>query len=214
MLVDPMECMDVPLKPLLVVLGILLATTGIFIYRVALVGFGGVLGGAAGLLVAIAIGGDLVLFIGVGLVGMVLGIIAVKQAYRTAIVAAGVLSGLAAGMYLAGASLSSPASLLDPLLAVGVVAGVVAAWLFDKVIVLVVSAAWGASLVAIGLAPPVADPTNITELVDAFVSPALLITFVVGVGVQVGLWAGLRYYGNDEGEPNSRLIGRLLGRGG
>lgn len=192
-LVVASSSMAVPLEPLLVVLGLVLAATGMFVYRVALIGFGGLLGGAAGLLTGVAIGADLVVFVAIALVGAIVGIVLVQSAFHTALLGAGAITGLAGGMYVAGASLTSPGTLADPLIAVGVVLGVVAAWFFESVIVLVVSAAWGASLVAIGLAD-IQDVTNVTEIVDAFVSPVLVAVFVGGIVVQTGLWYYLNHY--------------------
>lgn len=190
--------MAVPLEPVLLAVGLLLATTGVFVYGVALLAFGGLLGGAGGMLAGVALGADLVVFVGLAAVGALVGISLVRSAFKMAILAAGALTGLAAGMYLAGASLSNAATLADPLLLVGLAAGAVAGWLLEKVIVVVVSAAWGASLVAIALAPPIQDPTNVTELVDTFVSPALFAVFVGGVGVQLGLLAAERVYGDAD----------------
>jgi hypothetical protein len=81
------------------------------------------------------------------------------------------------------------------------------------VIVLVISAAWGASLVSIGMAPAIEDVTNVREIVDAFVSPWLYGVFVGGIAVQVGIWGYLRYYaGEEDDEPESGFFGRLVGR--
>lgn len=205
--------MAVPLKPLLIVLGIVLATTGVFVYRKALFGFGGLLGGAAGALVGIGIGADLLVFVGAIVVGAVVGIYLVLTAYRMAVLAAGAITGLAVGAYAAGASLTSPGTLVDPLVGGGLVAGLLAGWLLRKVIVLVISAAWGASLVSIGMAPAIEDVTNVREIVDAFVSPWLYGVFVGGIAIQVGIWGYLRFYaGEEEGEPESGLVGRLVGR--
>lgn len=190
--------MAVPLEPVLLAVGLLLATTGVFVYRVALLGFGGLLGGAGGMLTGVATGADFVTFVALAGFGSLVGIYLVYSAYKIAILAAGALTGLAGGMYVAGASLSNLGTLADPMLAVGLVVGVVAGWVFQKPIVIVVSAAWGASLVSIALAPTIEDPTNIRALVDAFVSPALLAVFVLGIGVQTGLWAAEQYYGDAD----------------
>ncbi|MFB6188298.1 MAG: hypothetical protein ABEI57_00285 [Halapricum sp.] len=205
--------MAIPLKPLLIVLGIVLATTGVFIYRKALYGFGGLLGGAGGGLVGVAIGADLLVFALAILLGVVVGIWLILTAYRMAILAAGAITGLAVGMYVAGASLTAPGSLADPIVGIGLVLGLIAGWVLKKVIVVVVSAAWGASLVSIGLAPQVNGLTNVKAIVDAFVSPWLYAVFVGGIVVQIGLWAYLHYYAGDdeEDDPDSGFLGGLVG---
>jgi len=190
--------MAVPLKPALLALGLLLATTGVFVYRVALLAFGGLLGGTGGMLVGVAAGADLVVFVGLAGIGALVGIYLVFTVFGVAMLAAGALTGLAGGMYVTGASLSAPATLFDPLLLVGLVLGAVAGWLLEEIVVVGASAAWGGSLVAIVLAPPIADPTNIRELVDALASPALLAVSVGGVGVQLGLLAAERVYGDAD----------------
>lgn len=199
--------MAVPLEPLLLVTGIVLATTGIFIYRVALLGFGAVFGGAAGMLLGTAIGADLAIFAGAVLVGAIVGVMLITTAYRMVIFGSGAITGAAGGMYLSGASLSSPASLADPLLVGGIVVGLIAAYFLKKLIVLVLSAAWGASLVSIARTD-FPDDAAIKEIVDAFVSTELVVVFVVGIGVQVGLWVGIQYYRGDEDE--SGFLGGLL----
>lgn len=206
--------MAVPLTPLLVVLGIVLATTGVFIYRKALFGFGGLLGGAAGALVAVGIGAELLVFVVAIVVGAVVGIYLVLTAYQMAVLVAGGLTGLAVGMYATGASLTSPGTLVDPFVGAFLLAGLIAGWLLRKVIVLLVSAAWGASLVSIGLAPPIESLTNVREIADAFVSPWLYGVFVGGIAAQAGLWAYLNYVASDDddSEPESGVFGRFLGR--
>lgn len=202
--------MALPIDALLVVVGLLLATTGVFVYRKALYGFGGLLGAAGGLLVGTGVDAGLLVLLGAAIVGAVIGVWLVLSAYRIAILTAGAISGLAAGAYVAGASPTAPGSFVDPAVLIGLLAGVVAGWLLRKVIVLVVSAAWGASLVSIGIAPPIEDFTNVREIVDAFVSPWLYAVFVGGIAVQVGLWVYLQYYAGDEGEqPQSGLLGRV-----
>jgi hypothetical protein len=206
--------MEVPLKPLLVVFGLVLATTGVFVYRKALFGFGGLLGGAAGVLVGVAIGADLLVFAAAAIVGAVVGIYLVLTAYRIAVLAAGGISGLAVGTYVASASLTSPGTLVDPIVGVALVGGLVAGWLLRRVIVLIVSAAWGASLVSIGMAPAIENADTVREIADAFVSPWLYAVFVGGIAAQVGLWAYLTYYAreDDNSEPESGFVGRLVGR--
>jgi hypothetical protein len=206
--------MAVPLEPLLVIFGLVLATTGVFIYRKALFGFGGLLGGAAGVLVGVSIGADLLVFAVAAVVGAVVGIYLVLTAYRIAVLAAGGFSGLAVGTYVAGASLTAPGTLVDPIVGAGLVGGLVAGWLLRRVIVLVVSAAWGASLVSIGMAPSIENAETVREIVDAFVSPWLYGVFVGGIAVQAGLWAYLTYYAgeDDDAEPESGFVGRLVGR--
>lgn len=199
--------MAVPLEPLLLLTGIVLATTGIFIYRVALLGFGAVFGGAAGMLVGTAVGGDLTVFAGVIVVGAVVGVLLITSAYKMLVFGSGALTGAAGGMYLAGASLSSPASLADPLVAGGVFVGLVAAYFLKKVIVLVLSAAWGASLVSIARVD-FPEGAGIDGVFDAFVSTELIAVFVLGIGVQVGLWVGIQYYRGDKDEGG--VLGGLL----
>ena len=49
--------MALPIDPVLIAVGLVLATAGIFIYRKALYGFGGLLGGAGGLLLGTNLAG-------------------------------------------------------------------------------------------------------------------------------------------------------------
>lgn len=190
--------MAVPLQPVLLVLGLLLASIGVFVYRVAVLVFGSLLGGAGGMLVGVAVGAELLPFVALAGAGALLGVLLIRSAFEMAILVAGACTGLAAGAYVAGASLSNAASLLDPLLLVGLAAGAVAGWLLEEVIVVGVSAAWGASLVAVVLAPPIQNPGDVRELVDAVASPALLAVFVGGIGVQIGLLAAERVYGDAD----------------
>jgi len=199
--------MAVPLEPLLLVTGLVLATTGIFIYRVALVGFGAVFGGAGGMLLGSAIGADLTVFVGAIAVGAIAGVLLITTAYKTVVYGSGALSGAAAGAFLAGASLSDPLTLADPLLAVGAIVGLVAAFFLKKVIVLVLSAAWGASLVSIARAD-FAAADGVDEILDAFLSTELIVVFVVGIGVQIGLWVAAQYY--RDGEDEGGFLGSLL----
>ncbi|MFW6018161.1 MAG: hypothetical protein ACOCPX_05015 [Halapricum sp.] len=179
----------------------MLATTGIFIYRRALYGFGGLLGAAGGLLLGANLSGEWWLLLGVAVLGTWL----VLSAYRMAILAAGAISGFAVGLYATGGSFARPATLADPLALAGAVVG----WLLRRIIVLVVSAAWGASLVSVALAPPIEDVTNVSEVLDAFVSPWLYGVFVAGITVQSGLYGYLQYAGSNDGEPGSELFTRL-----
>jgi len=201
--------MEVPLDPLLVVIGLVLATTGVFIYRKALYGFGGLAGAAGGLLAGTGVAAEPVVLAGAALVGSIVGIWLVMTGYRMAVLAVGGTSGLAAGMYAVGGSITKPMTLVDPVVAAGIIVGVVAGWFFRKAIVLVVSAAWGAALVSIALAPPIDDVTNVTEIVDAFVSSWLYGVFVVGIAVQTGLYGYLHYYVDDDGEAAFGLAGLL-----
>ncbi len=201
--------MELPLSPLLVAIGLVLATTGVFIYRKALYGFGGLAGAAGGLLAGTAVSAEPIVLAGAALVGSIVGVWLVLAGYRMAILAAGGASGLAAGLYAVGGSITKPMTLVDPVVAAGVIVGIVAGWFLRKVIVLVVSAGWGAALVSIALAPPIDDVTNVTEIVDAFVSPWLYGVFVVGIVVQIGLYGYLHYYKDDNGEAESGLVGRL-----
>ncbi|MCU4717122.1 hypothetical protein [Halapricum hydrolyticum] len=200
--------MALALDALLIAVGLVLATTGIFIYRKALYGFGGLLGAAGGALLGTNLAGDWLLVLGAGVVGAVVGIWLMLSAYRMAILAAGAVSGLAVGLYASGGSFASPATIADPLVLVGLLAGAVVGWLLRKVIVLVVSAAWGAALVSIALSPPIADVTNVTEVVDAFVSPWLYGVFVAGIAVQVGLYGYLAHSG-DSDDPAPGPLARL-----
>ena len=201
--------MGLPLDPLLVAIGLVLATTGVFIYRKALYGFGGLAGAAGGLLAGTSASAEPIVLVGAAFVGSILGIWLVLTGYRLAILAAGGVSGFAVGLYATGGSITKPMTLVDPVIAAGVIVGVVAGWFLRKVIVIGVSAAWGASLVSIALAPPIEDVTNVTEVVDALVSPWLYGVFVVGLAVQIGLYSYLHYYKDDDGEATSGLAGRL-----
>lgn len=197
----------VPLDPVLLVTGLVLATTGVFIYRVAILGFGVVFGGAAGMLLGTTLSASLPVFAAAVLIGAVVGVMLIKTAFKTVVVGAGALTGAAGGLWAAGASLSNPASLVNPLLAVGVVLGIVAAWFLRKLIVLVLSAAWGASLVSI-TRTDFGEASTISEIIDAFVSPELVWVFVLGIGVQVGLWVGIQYYRGEADEGG--FLGGLL----
>jgi|GEM_PF-3563150 len=201
--------MALPLDLLLAVVGLVLATTGVFIYRKALYGFGGLAGAAGGLLAGTGVSAEPVVLAGAALVGSVVGVWLVTAGYRTAILAAGGASGLAVGLYAVGGSITEPMTLVDPVVAAGVLIGAIAGWFLRKVIVLVVSAAWGAALVSIALAPPIDDVTSVTEVVDAFVSPWLYGVFVVGIAVQIGLYGYLHYYKDDDGGAESGLAGQL-----
>ncbi|QSG06925.1 hypothetical protein [Halapricum desulfuricans] len=201
--------MTLAFDAILIAVGLVLATTGIFVYRKALYGFGGLLGAAGGVLIGTNLTGDWMLVLGSAVVGTIVGIWLVLSAYRMAILAAGAVSGLAIGLYASGGSLARPATLADPLVLVGLLAGAVAGWLLRRLIVLVVSAAWGAALVSLAFTPPIDDVTDAAELLDAFVSPWLYGVFVAGIAIQIGLYAYLQSSDSDGSDPEPGLLGRL-----
>lgn len=204
---------NVVLTAVLLLVGLTLTVGGVFIYRTGLKLFGFLLGGGAGFFVAsTASVGPIPTVAGILLLGFV-GLVVAGKIYMLMLLLPGAATGLGAALTLTGTSMTPVTNLADPVILAGPVIGAVLAVLLQKVVVVFVSAAWGAYLTwaALETATIVEALTSLSVPTPPQWANALL---AVGVVVQVLTWAVLRHY--DDGELRAKvktLFGRVSGRG-
>jgi len=192
----------------LIVLGLGLAGGGFLFFRTSLYLLGFLFGLSVGLsvfasgsagewgIVALVVGP----LLGIGLAGIA----------RLVLVAVpGALAGGVAAAVVAGIPLSQIENLADPVVVVGVLLGVVVAYFLETAIAVVVTASWGASLVAIVLGGGVAA---VTEGSGASAGDLLGTTYwvvlAVGLLAQAGLWYYLRTNLDDDENAAKFLLRR------
>lgn len=184
---------------LMLVLGLALAAGGFLFFKEAFY----LLGALAGLSVGIAAFGneavpgewELAVLVVAPVVGLVLAV-----ALRVLFVAlVGVLIGGAVGIVVAGVSLSPITNLVNPIVATGIVLGVIGAFFAETVIFMFASASWGARLVTVAFGAPLvpADAPPGTNLLALF-SFLYWAVFLLGLIAQVGVWYYLRTYLDDD----------------
>lgn len=192
----------------LLLVGIVLALGGMFIYRTGLKLFGVLVGGAIGFSAASGLGLTTVQLAATVLIAAVVGVVLAQKIFRAFIVLFGAITGFFAVIMVTGASLSSPTTLADPVILAGPVVGVVVAVLVQDVIVMVMTAGWGSLLVWLALAPETVSSSLSTQTVPT--QPLWVSALaVVGIVAQTGTWVVLRRY--DDGELKAKVKG-LLGR--
>jgi len=199
---------NVVLTALLLVVGLTLTVGGMFIYRTGLKLFGFLLGGGAGFFAASGLSVGLVPTIAVILLAGFLGLVVAQKIYMVMLIVPGAATGFGAALAVTGTTMSPITNLLDPVILAGPVIGAVVAVILQKVVVVFVSAAWGAYLTWAAL--------NTDAIVSSLASlsvptPPLWANALVAVGVvvQILTWALLRRY--DDGELKAKVKG-LIGR--
>jgi hypothetical protein len=203
----------------LLVVGVALAAGGFLFFKTGLYLLGLLLGAGLGLMAGDALALDMTMTLVVAGVGAVFGIGIASTLRTLLVVIPGVVTGVGAVVLLTDVSLADPVSLVDPLVAGGAVAGVVAAWLLDTVIMVLVSASWGATLVSIALGATLsASPGDLDVTVSGVLTTVYWAVFVGGVLAQVGVWYYLRVHVDDDQDARDVLLrkaGRTVGsRGG
>ncbi|WP_135820203.1 hypothetical protein [Halostella litorea] len=196
----------------LLVVGVALAAGGFLFFKTALYLLGLLLGAGMGLMAADALALEMTATLVAAGVGAVFGLGIASTIRTLLVVVPGVLTGVGAAILLTDVTLADPASLVDPMIAGGAVAGVVAAWLLETVILVLVSASWGATLVSIALgATLAASPGELDVTVEGLLTTGFWAVFAVGVVVQTGVWYYLRVH-VDDGENARDVLLRKAGR--
>lgn len=199
----------------LLIVGVSLAAGGFLFFKTGLYLLGLLLGAGLGLMAADALALDMTMTLVATGVGAVFGLGIASTVRTLLVVIPGVVTGVGAVILLTDASLANPASLVDPLVLGGAVAGVVAAWLLETVIMVLVSASWGATLVSIALgASLAASPGELDATVSGVLTTGYWVVFVGGVLVQVGVWYYLRVHVDDDQDARDVLLrraGRTVG---
>jgi len=198
----------------LLILGLVLTLTGIFVYRAGLKLFGFLLGAGLGFFATSAAGLTGVPQIALLLLLGVVGLWIARKVYLVMIVVPGAVTGFGAGLWYAGVSLDPLSNLfsLDVLGTVlgGMVVGAVAAFILQKVVVVFVSAAWGAILTWAALETDAVVGELATLTVPTMPTWALA-QIGVGIVAQIGIWYVTKRY--DDDELRAKVMG-LFGRGG
>ncbi len=200
---------NIVLTAVLLLVGLALTVGGVFFYRTGLKLFGFLLGGGAGFFAASTASLGPIPTIAVILLLGFVGLAIANKVYLVMLVVPGAVTGFGAALAFTGTSMNPLTNLLDPVILAGPVIGAVLAVILQKVVVVFVSAAWGAVLIWAGLdASAIVDPlANLSVPTPPTWTAALI---AVGVVVQVVTWALLRHY--DDDELKAKVKG-LLGRG-
>ncbi|WP_336002220.1 hypothetical protein [Halorientalis halophila] len=201
------------LTAVLLLVGIALTVGGVFFYRTGLKLFGFLLGGGGGFFAASTMSLGPIPTIAVILLLGFVGLAIANKIYLIMLVVPGAVTGFGAALAYTGTSMDPLTNLLDPVILAGPVIGAVLAVLLQKVVVVFVSAAWGAVLIWAGL-----DASAIVAPLAALSvpTPPTWIAAVIagGVAVQIVTWALLRHYDDDELKAKvSGLFGRGSGGG-
>jgi len=200
---------NIALTAVLLLVGIALTVGGVFFYRTGLRLFGFLVGGGAGFFAASTASLGPIPTIAVILLLGFVGLAIANKVYLVMLVVPGAATGFGAALALTGTSMDPLTNLLDPVILAGPVIGAVLAVLLQKVVVVFVSAAWGAVLIWAGLdADAIVEPlASLTVPTPPTWTGALI---AVGVVVQIATWALLRHY--DDDELKAKVKG-LVGRG-
>ncbi|WP_121821987.1 hypothetical protein [Halostella salina] len=201
----------------LLVVGVALAAGGFLFFKTALYLFGLLLGAGLGLMAADTLALEMTMTLVAAGVGAVFGIGIASTIRTLLVVVPGVLTGVGVVILLTDVSLAEPASLLDPMVAGGAVAGVVAAWLLETAILILVSASWGATLVSIALGASLsASPGELDATLSNLLSTGYWVVFGGGILAQVAVWYYLRVHVDDDQDARDVLLrkaGRTFGSG-
>lgn len=194
---------------LLVVVGIALAVGGFLFFRAALYLLGLLLG------LSLALGAtssghvppdwELVVLV----VGPVVGI-ALAATIKFLIVAIpGAVMGAGAAILVQGIPITPVENLVDPTVALGAILGVVVAKLLETPLIVLVSASWGATLLA------VATGANLGSVVDApgtaggeLLGAVYWVVFLGGIAAQAGVWYYLQTTLDDGQEARDVVLRR------
>jgi hypothetical protein len=198
----------------LLFVGLVLTLTGIFVYRTGLKLFGFLLGAGLGFFATSAAGLTGIPQVAILLLLGVVGLWVARKVYLVMIVVPGAVTGFGAGLWYADTSLDPISNLfaVDVLGAVlgGMVIGAVAAFLLQKVVVVFVSAAWGAFFTWAAMETDLVVE-SLAELTVPTPPSWALIQVGVGIVAQIGIWYVTKRY--DDDELRAKVMG-LFGRGG
>jgi hypothetical protein len=198
----------------LLFVGLVLTLTGIFVYRTGLKLFGFLLGAGLGFFATSAAGLTGIPQVAILLLLGVVGLWVARKVYLVMIVVPGAVTGFGAGLWYADTSLDPISNLfaVDVLGAVlgGMVIGAVAAFLLQKVVVVFVSAAWGAFFTWAAMETDFVVE-SLAELTVPTPPSWALIQVGVGIVAQIGIWYVTKRY--DDDELRAKVMG-LFGRGG
>jgi hypothetical protein len=196
--------------------GVVLTLTGVFVYRTGLKLFGFLLGGGLGFFATSAAGLTGIPQVAVLLVLGVVGLWVARKVYLVMIVVPGAVTGFGAGLWYAGVSLDPLSNLFDANVLVtvlgGMVIGAVAAFILQKVVVVFVSAAWGAVLTWAAV-----ETDFVVESLANLTVPSMptwaLAQVGIGIAAQILIWYVTKRY--DDDELRQKVLGPFgLGGGG
>jgi len=193
----------------LLALGLVLTFAGVFVYRTGLKLFGFLLGAGLGFFATSGAGLGGIPQIAVLLLFGVAGLWIARKVYLVMIVVPGAATGFGVALWATGTSMRPLTNLLDPTILAAPIVGAVVAYVLQKVVVVGVSAAWGAFLAWAALETELVAES----LADLSVPtpPSWTVALIaVGVVVQVVTWYVTRRY--DDDELKAKVKG-LLGRG-
>jgi hypothetical protein len=195
----------------LLAVGGLLTAAGVFVYRTGLKLFGFLLGAGLGFFLTSAVGLTGMPQLAVILVVGVVGLWIARKIYLIMIVVPGAVTGFGAALVYTGTSMDPITNLVDPVILSGPVIGAVVALLLQKVVVVFVSAAWGAYLTWAGLATDQVV-TALASLSVPMPPTWVLGLFGAGVVAQIGTWFLTKRYSDDE--LRAKMKGLFGGGGG
>lgn len=174
----------------LLVSGLALTVGGLVIYKPGLQLLGSLAGGAGGVVLASGWGFSPVAMLATVVVTGVVGLVLARKLYRLMFLIPGAVAGLAAAVALTETATTPVTNLVDPVVVAGMVVGAILAVALERLIVVFVSAGWGALLTwaAVDTATVVESLTTL-----AVPTPPSWVAILAGVGVllQVALF-GLR----------------------
>lgn len=177
----------------LLVLGLALAVGGFLFFNEALYGLGLLAGLSVGLVVLAAEGVPQSWGLAALVVGPLVGL-ALAGSVKTLLVAVpGALVGILVAILATGIDLSSPATLVDPAVAVGGAVGLVVALVVETPVLILLTASWGATLVSVALGAPVLrEGASLQSSVFEVLTLSYWVVFALGVLAQVALWYYVR----------------------
>jgi hypothetical protein len=188
---------NIALTAVLALVGIALLVGGMFIYRTGLKLFGFLLGGGLGFFAGSAIGvGPIPTIAIIAVLGFV-GLAIAEKVYLIMLIVPGGATGFGAALIYTGTSMDPLTNLLDPVILSAPIIGAVAAVLLQRIVVVFVSAAWGAYLLWAAVATDAIVET-LTSL--SIPTPPLWANALIGVGVvaQAVTWYLTKRYDDDE----------------
>lgn len=190
---------------LLVGIGLSLALGGFLFFRGALYLLGFLLGLSVGLIVLVNGTAPEGWGIAALVVGPVIGVSLALVVRFLLVATIGGLGGAVAVSVLASEPLVPSSGLPDPLLLAGVVVGVVVAFFLETAIIVLVTASWGSSMVALAVAAGASTVTTDPEVLLGGMGAVRILVFVLGLAAQSGLWYWLR-----RNKPDDMTAGQFL----
>lgn len=190
---------------------LVLLTAGVFVYKAGIMLFGLLMGAGLGFFgtSAISLTGTPQLVAIVLLA--VAGLFAARLLYYIIIVVPGAVTGFGAALFLTGTSFVPVTNLFDPVILLSPLIGGVVAVFVQDVVVVVVSASWGAALLWAAMAT---DEIATSLASGSIPNVPMWVLALTGVGavVQTGIWFLTRHY--DDGELRQKVLGLIRGSTG